>query len=232
VLVGDNAQSFEEPDSIVPFKITEDEALEAVHKTINSGVRALTRFFRDPLSHDEIHGVYIPFWTFDATAEVPWSYPGTPDHGTDIMMMDDVLVIGVDTLDKKLVRKIQPFDLTQARKYDRRYLADWPAEIYQLDVDEASLHARQAISQKAKLRTEVSKPSSKPKQDGWGGFGQSNETVKLRVNPAHISGMTYRLVLLPVWVVLLHEEDGDVRRNLVNGQTGKVAVGGRLGGLL
>jgi len=39
-------------------------------------------------------------------------------------------------------------------------------------------------------------------------------------------------VLLPAWQVLLHEDDGDVRRALVNGQTGEVAISGRLRGII
>jgi hypothetical protein len=34
-----------------------------------------------------------------------------------------------------------------------------------------------------------------------------------------------RLVLLPVWVGTLVEADGDVRTALVNGQSGRVALG-------
>ncbi len=37
--------------------------------------------------------------------------------------------------------------------------------------------------------------------------------------------MTFRLLLLPVWIALLAEQDGDRRIGLVNGQTGKVALG-------
>ena len=40
-----------------------------------------------------------------------------------------------------------------------------------------------------------------------------------------IQNMSFRLVLLPVWVASLMEDDGDVRAALVNGQTGKVALG-------
>jgi hypothetical protein len=51
------------------------------------------------------------------------------------------------------------------------------------------------------------------------------EVLIERTQAGPIKGMEYRLVLLPVWVALLTEVDGDQRLALVNGQTGRVAFG-------
>jgi hypothetical protein len=40
-----------------------------------------------------------------------------------------------------------------------------------------------------------------------------------------IQQMSFRLLLLPVWSATVFEKDGDVRPALVNGQTGRVALG-------
>jgi hypothetical protein len=40
-----------------------------------------------------------------------------------------------------------------------------------------------------------------------------------------VKQMHFRLLLLPVWVGMLEEQDGDRRPALVNGQTGKVVLG-------
>ncbi len=233
VLVMDNSEHFEQPDGIIPFMVTEAEAVEAVQQAESSGLRAVTRFFRDAISHGEAHPIYIPFWAFDGTAEVSWSYPGSPFKGKEITMLRDILASATRTLDRGRLKKIEPFELDAVLRYDPRYLADWPAELYQLDVDEASLLARQEISKTAVMRVRVRQPAKKRvRQSASFSMNTAEEEVKLYISPAHITGITYRLVLLPVWVVLLHEEDGDVRRNLVNGQTGKVTLEGRLGGLL
>jgi hypothetical protein len=42
----------------------------------------------------------------------------------------------------------------------------------------------------------------------------------------HAKEVKYQFILLPVWVALLHEDDGDTRRVLVNGQTGEVHLEG------
>ncbi len=236
VIVADNAESFEQPDGIIPFKRDEEKAVNAVYEAMNKGViRRLTRFMRDPISHHEASAIYIPYWAFDALVTVKWNYPGpVEDRGEYPYMLYDVLACASSTLDRKLLDRLEPFDLKQMRRYDPRYLASLPAEIYRLDVDEASLNARARMSEEARGRVKGTLPSRKQVAVRTGysrdkDFG--TESVEL-VLSAHISQMTYRLVLLPVWNVLLHEDDGDIRQALVNGQTGKVALGGLLGGIL
>lgn len=229
VLVSDNKQSFEQPDGIIPFRGSEAHAVQAVQKAMKSGLRGLMRFFRDDIAYEEARPVYIPFWAFDALVEVGWSYSGSPLKGKEAYMMDET-VVASNTLDKALVNELLPYELSHLKKYDTHYLSNWPAEIYHLDVDEASLNARQVMSKKARRRVEFSKPSTKRYSKGIS--TRQEQSVSLHVSSPHISNMTYRLVLLPVWVVLLHEDDGDIRRCLVNGQTGAVSVAGKLGGLL
>ena len=48
--------------------------------------------------------------------------------------------------------------------------------------------------------------------------------VSIHVTTA-IQQMSFRLVLLPVWIATLVEQDKDVRGALVNGQTGQVVLG-------
>ena len=71
-----------------------------------------------------------------------------------------------------------------------------------MDFDKASLEARSKAGDMARVRHGIS------------GQGYT-----------HIQHMTFQLLLLPVWVATLYEEDGDIRPALVNGQTGKVVLG-------
>lgn len=235
VIVADNAESFEQPDGIIPFTVTKDEAIDAVYRSMDSGIRRLTAFLRDPISHHEVYAIYLPFWAFDALVTVKWSYPGpVEDRGEYPYMMSDVLACASDTLDRDMLFRLEPFDLKLLQRYDPRYLSSLPAEIYRLDVDEASLNAREKMSREARGRVAGQLPSSKlvAASTGYGvGRDKAAETVH-RVLSAHITQMTYRLVLLPVWNVILHEADGDARRALVNGQTGEVVHGGRLRGIV
>jgi hypothetical protein len=51
-----------------------------------------------------------------------------------------------------------------------------------------------------------------------------DEKVEITIFSA-VRDMNFRLLLLPVWVATLTEEDGDLRTALVNGQTGRVVLG-------
>jgi hypothetical protein len=54
----------------------------------------------------------------------------------------------------------------------------------------------------------------------------SSRPVRVR-RSFQTSGLTYQLVLLPIWICLLRADD-ELRLALVNGQTGKVAFSSAL----
>jgi hypothetical protein len=54
------------------------------------------------------------------------------------------------------------------------------------------------------------------------GYNEPGEFVTIT---SQIRSMSFRLLLLPVWIALLTEVDGDMRIGLVNGQAGRVALG-------
>ncbi len=61
-----------QPESVIPFQFTSDEAYQKYKKWLGTG------FFRpkDVLQKSgaaQIQGVYLPFWTFDAHAESRWT---------------------------------------------------------------------------------------------------------------------------------------------------------------
>ena len=104
------------------------------------------------------------------------------------------------------VRLIPGFDLEALQPYDPRYLASWPAELYDVPMAEASLEARsQAYADlKRELPTRLS-------------------PIRLiSTSSANLMIESFRLDLLPVWI-------SEIRLNghgvilLINGQTGAVA---------
>jgi hypothetical protein len=105
------------------------------------------------------------------------------------------------------VRRLGGYDFTAIVGYEPSLLAKYSAGLYSMDFDEASLEARARIGQYMRDK------------HGRGTYG---------TNVSIFTGfkqMTFRLLLLPVWVATLYEEDGDIRPALVNGQTGKVVLG-------
>ena len=113
------------------------------------------------------------------------------------------------------------FDWSALAHYEANYLADWPAEIYQISLADASLVARGRAFEDAKRRA-----------------SPGPEIQHLTYHSLGISIDTYRLVLLPIWVSEFHLKD-KICPLVVNGQSGAVygslprgGLGGLLSGLL
>jgi hypothetical protein len=91
------------PESVVPL----DVGLERVHEGFRSWARGL--WFRPAgLAEAEIraaHGIYVPFWTFDALARSAWS----AEAGYHYWVMETRWV----TLDKKRVPRTVPVQRTR-----------------------------------------------------------------------------------------------------------------------
>ena len=55
------------PDLVIPFQLDKKAAKEALQKHLK-GKKLLPKLFKDENHLDEIKGVYVPFWLFDAEA--------------------------------------------------------------------------------------------------------------------------------------------------------------------
>ncbi len=147
ILVQDAVGSFEEPDALLPFKIDRAAAAKALHKQMPPELHT-------QIERGELWGVYLPFWSFEGAASVllegdlmvmggalPGAYPA-----------GDVLVGGVTRPPQAILYELMPFDLDDLIGYDPRYLARWSAQIYNIDVIQASLTARAYIKYAGRLQ--------------------------------------------------------------------------------
>ena len=64
------------PDYVIPFKLDKKAAKEALNNHYKGKV-LLPKVFKDQNHIDEIKGVYVPFWLFDAGADVNIRYRAT-----------------------------------------------------------------------------------------------------------------------------------------------------------
>lgn len=64
------------PDYVIPFKLDKRAAKEAL-KNHYKGKRLLPKIFKDENHIDEVKGVYVPFWLFDAKANADIRYKAT-----------------------------------------------------------------------------------------------------------------------------------------------------------
>ena len=224
VIEKDALDSFEQPEGLIPFTISRDDAGESIKQHLRGFTERVKGWFdNNKVAQATLNGFYLPFWVYDATLNITRTRidnAPTPDRArvaapylqsnlTDAMY--DVEVCAVQSPPNALTMHLGDYDLHDLVSYQPDLLAAYPAQLYTVDFDEAALEARSRIStaMRAKYgRRELSEDSH----------------VSINVLTA-IQQMRFRLVLLPVWVATLVEQDQDVRPALVNGQTGQVVLG-------
>ncbi len=222
VLVQDAARTFEQPDGILPFRISEREAEAAIGDALRSGLRGIRTWLTGEQEKPvEVRGLYLPFWVFDAFVEVrTWTTGGLLRHKPqldsapvgDMLMFDNLLYSAMKNPPPELIRHIFPFELEGLAAYKPELLAGWSAALYQQDVDLVVQEADELIVQLAQWKMGPLM-ATEPQPGG----GRLKRTFQ-------VTSTTYQLVLLPVWIALLQSK-GKRRLALVNGHSGKVAFG-------
>jgi DNA-directed RNA polymerase subunit RPC12/RpoP len=221
VVKQDALASFEQPDGLVPFRLDEREAEAQIRQKVGSmSERLFNLFDTNKVARAELQGTFLPYWVFDAVAQV--TETRQPKQNKSRRMNDfmetqrqtyqdgalDVDVCAVSFPSPDLTVRLGDYDLSAVVPYEPKLLARHPAALYDIDFDKASLEARSRINRAMK------------------GKYSAHETENAIVNVfTFVQQMSFRLLLMPVWVANLTEVDGDLRLALVNGQTGETVLG-------
>jgi DNA-directed RNA polymerase subunit RPC12/RpoP len=235
VLEQETAADIIQPESLVPFQVSQDVALRKYREWLGKGIFRPGDLARRA-GRGQLYGVYLPFWTFDANAFSRWraeagyyyyeteTYTTTEDGkrvtktrqvrktrwepawGQHSGSYDDVLVYATNSVDQKILEKIYPYDTKKLVPYAPQYLSGWRAEQYQID-----LRGGWEISQEKIEEYERDECADQVPGDTY---------RNLHVNTT-ITDVTFKHALLPVWIASYPYKD-KVYRYMVNGQTGKV----------
>jgi predicted RNA-binding Zn-ribbon protein involved in translation (DUF1610 family) len=220
------------PESLLPFGVSEAQVRESIRRWYASRWFAPNRLKHAALT-DRVGGVYLPYWTFDATVHARWTAEAghyyyetrtitrngrretvqerrvrwVPAAGAIDATFDDELVPATQGIHAALLRAIEPFPTTDLRPYDRGYVAGWVVEQYQLDLVGAAERSRAAMDAKVRDRCAEDVPG---------------DTFRNLDVDAAYRGQTFKHTLLPVW--LLHYDYGRKSYQVVvNGVTGAIA---------
>lgn len=213
------------PSSLLPFKVAETQVREDIRKWYGSHWFAPNNLGQKALT-DTLHGLYLPYWTFDAHAECPWEAEAGdyyyvrdsqgrqqrrvrwyPASGHVSHFFDDLLVPASKGVHPKLLHELEPFPTTtDLLPYDPGYISGWVVEQYQIDLAAAagdSRHRMEAALEKM-----------------CAGEVPGDTHRNLSIHPA-FSAQTFKHILLPVWL-LTYTYGTKNYQVTVNGSTGKI----------
>lgn len=204
-----------DPQGICLMRLDAKAAAERARQWLGKGW-----FSPDDLAKSKVKllPAYYPFWTFSGTLELPWScevnegsskYPNwVARSGSEFQFFDEILISGMRSMSSDEVKSLGSFNLKELADFKPDFLAGWTALTYDYPMSDASLRAREQVMKKMNrsLYNVVEPGREKRNLEGRGGKW---------------SGMTFKYVLLPLWVGA-YQHKGKLYRVLVNGQTGKV----------
>ena len=224
VLTGHFAGSLK-PDLVIPFQVDKKAAIAALNNHYK-GKRLLPKVFKDQNHIEEVKGLYVPVWLFDADADAQVEYEATKvrtwsDSDYDYtetrhyavlrggtLGFADVPVDGSTKMDDTLMESIEPYDITGAVPFKSAYLPGYLADKYDVDADASIDRANERIKQSTEdaFRSTVI---------GYTSVTAVDSNVRLENGRA-------RYALFPVWI-LNTQWNGQKFTFAINGQTGKIA---------
>lgn len=207
-----------EPQAIGLMQVDQQQAQQLARRWLGSGV-----FAPDNLLHAgsrlQMRPAYYSCWLFDGTVELRWTCEVAQGNGrtttwitssgVETRFFNDVLVPGVKAISYEDLKSAGPFLLDDLKEFSPDCLAGWPAILYDIPLSQASLDAREEVVRK--LRPQV-----------YHLVELGREKRNFSVGSGNWSGITFKHVLLPLWVGA-YTFQGKSYRLLVNGQTGRIA---------
>ncbi len=219
------------PESLLPAIVSKEQAYHALKQFLASKWFAPGDLKKRNLV-DRIHGVYLPYWTFDSAAECPWTAEsGTyyyvtvtdrdsqgrtvtrqerrirwrPASGHVSTWFDDILVTASKGLDPGILSRLEPFPTKDLVPYETRYVSGWAVEQYQVPLLQG---ARTGFGIMEGLLREMC------------GREVPGDTYRnLRIHPEY-SAKTFKHILCPIWI-LAYQYRGKPYHGAANAVTGQ-----------
>ena len=224
------------PKSLIPFLISQKEAVTRFKKWVSSRWFAPNAFKKYLEGDHALIGYYLPYWTYDSHTTT--SYNGlrgdvyyvtvtktiidngrqrqvrvqeprirwTPRSGTVYVSFDDVTVGASKTISRTILNSLEPWDTSTLVPFDEKYLSGFEAEEYTIGLDNGFEYAKVKMSSKIKQNI---------RQD-IGGDQQQITSQQTQHND-----ITYKNILLPIWTASF-KWNNKTYHYAINAQTGKL----------
>ncbi len=211
------------PDYIIPFKLDKKSSKEGLLKHLK-GKLLLPKVFKDENHIDEVKGVYVPFWLFDADVDANIKYRATKVHTwsdddydytetsyydayrSGSIGFDRVPVDGSTKMDDDMMESIEPFDFSDSKEFQTAYLAGYVADKYDVTAEESIDRANKRVKRST--------------EDAFEDTVVGYTTVTTESSSIHLKNGKAKYALYPVWLLNTSWKDKQYTFAM-NGQTGK-----------
>ncbi len=222
------------PESLLPAAIANTQVRDQLREWYRSRWWAPNKLKSAALT-DTLHGIYLPYWTFDAQVDADWTaesgyyYYVTETYrdsngktqsrqvrhtrwedsaGSLSHFFDDDAVPGTVGVHNTLLRKVEPFPTTTDLKpYDPAYVRGWTVECYQVDLLQASATSQQQMDAVIEQLCAREVP------------GDTHRNLSVS---SVYQDRTFKHILVPVWLTT-YTYGAKSYQVVVNGYTGKMA---------
>ncbi|MCB2053137.1 MAG: hypothetical protein KDE35_02700 [Geminicoccaceae bacterium] len=224
------------PEAVLPFEIAEPAARERVRAWLHGLWFAPNRLKRFGQADGALHGVYLPYWTFDSATttdyrgrrgdvyyeprqvrvnvggktqvrtEMVRKVRWTPARGRVSRNFDDVLVLASPSLPVWMTDRLEPWDLGGIKPYTAYYLTGFQAEAYRVELDAGFALADEKM--KKRIAGDVR-------------LHIGGDLQQITSMDVHHADTTFKHILLPVWLGAFRYGNQSYHVS-VNGQTGAV----------
>lgn len=221
------------PGAVLPFQLDQKKARQIFKQWINGVWFAPTKLKRAALDPEALHGLYLPYWTFDCNLHAAYngqrgdyyyvteSYRTkegtktrqvrktrwTPVSGKVSGFIDDILINASLKKQRVIPEKISHWDLKEMQPFNAKYLAGFVTEKYTISLKDGHKQSFEEAKNIAYrwIRNDI------------GGDTQmvSNADIKL-------SDETFKHVLLPVYISSYPFKEKMYQFH-INGQTGSIS---------
>lgn len=211
------------PDYIIPFKLDKKAAKAGLEKHLR-GKRLVPKVFKDQNHIDEIKGVYVPFWLFDADVNADIRYKATRVRTWSDSRYDYtetsffsvfrggsagfslVPVDGSSKMADDLMESIEPYHFADAVDFQTAYLAGYLADKYDVTAEQSIERANERVRRST--------------EEAFGETVVGYTTVTPENSSIRLSNGKVCYALYPVWL-LNTTWNGKQYVFAMNGQTGK-----------
>lgn len=211
------------PDLVIPFKLDKKAAKEALSRHLQDK-KLLPKVFKDQHHIDEIKGVYVPFWLYDAEADADIRYRATrvrsynthTHHCVETsyfsvtrsgsLSFAHIPVDGSSKMADDLMESIEPYDFSEAVDFQTAYLSGYLADRYDVTAEDSRSRASARIKKSA--------------EDAFRSTVNGYSSVTPEQSSVRVGGGKTRYVLYPVWILNTTWQDKKYTFAM-NGQTGK-----------